>query len=448
MIRRVSPDERGPEFDYSSRGWEGVSAACKITPERQVDLASSEFQSEIWEGTESDLEASALALWGPEDEFPLLFVTLDLLYPGRTIRAAVERAAAPLPSNRIIVAASHTHRGPATDDTKPRLGKIDTDYFEQLIDQLEVLVRKVLSGRRKQITITVGDADAHHSINRRWRKRLVVARKPRINEVVNAPNPEGLTDERVTVVMFREQQGAPLAVLWNYACHPVGGPARNAVSAHFPGEVRNRLRSRWGIPELPVLYFQGFSGNTRPNATARVHSLQRRLRQVVSGRLFEDMTRDAFRIWTQGLSNVVLRAVDSGRELKPTKVTANRLIVRGEEIAYSKSALDGVSFARVDLGRELAIVAVSGELVAEYTKLLRPIVRAQRIMFVGCTDHVIGYLPTDQIQGEGGYESGGFCEAFDLDGLTLKIESTVIKAVSALSSQALHDTSCGQCDAG
>lgn len=433
MTRRASWGAHGPECDTSSRGWEGVSAACKITPERQVDLASSGFQRERWEGTESNLEASALALWGPEDEFPLLFVTLDLLYPGRTIRAAVERAAAPLPSDRIIVAASHTHRGPMTDDTKPRLGKVDADYLEQLTDQLEVLVRKVISGRRKRITITVGDADAHHSINRRWRKRLVVARKPRINEVVNAPNPGGLTDERVTVVTFREQQGAPLAVLWNYACHPVGGPARNAVSAHFPGEVRNRLRSTWGIAELPVLYLQGFSGNTRPNATARVHSLQRRLRQVVSGRLFEDMTRDAYGIWTQGLSNVVLRAIESARELEPAVVTASRTIVPGEELAYSKSPLDGVSFARVDLGSELTILAVSGELVAEYTKLLRPILDAQRIMFVGCTDQVIGYLPTVQIQGEGGYESGGFCESFDLDGLTPKVESTVVKAVRALS---------------
>lgn len=438
MNRRASPVTRGPECDFSSRGWEGVSATCKITPERQVDLAASEFQRERWEGTESDLEANVLALWGPEDELPLLFVTLDLLYPGRTIRAAVERAAAPLPSNRIIVAASHTHRGPVTDDTKPRLGKVDADYLEQLTDQLEVLVRKVLFGRRTRITITVGDADAHHSINRRRRKWLVVARKPRINEVVNAPNPGGLTDERVTVVMFWEQQGAPLAALWNYACHPVGGPARNAVSAHFPGEVRNRLRSRWGIAELPVLYLQGFSGNTRPNATARVHTLKRRLRQMVSGRLFEDMTRNAYRIWTQGLSNIVLGAVDSARELEPSQVTANRTIVPGEEIAYSKSALEGVSFSRVDLGRELAIVAVSGELVVEYTKLLRPIMDAKRIMFVGCTDHVIGYLPTAQIQGEGGYESEGFCEAFDLDGLAPKVESTVVRAVRALSKVTRH----------
>lgn len=433
MTRWANPVPRGPEFNSSSPGWEGVSATCKITPERQVDLAASEFQGEKWEGTESDLEANAVALWGPEDEFPLLVVTLDLLYPGRAIRTAVERAAAPLPSNRIIVAASHTHRGPVTDDTKPKLGKINADYLLQLTDQLEVLVRKVLSGKRKRVTITVGDANADHSINRRWRKRLVVARKLRINEVVNAPNPGGLTDERVTAVTFWEQQGAPLAVLWNYACHPVGGPARNAVSAHFPGEVRNRLRSRWGIAELPVLYFQGFSGNTRPNATARVHSLRRRLRQVVSGRLFEDMTEDAYGIWTQGLSNVVFRAVDSAQELEPTAVTASRSIVPGEEIAYSKSTLDGVSFARVDLGRELTILAVSGELVAEYTELLRPILGAHRIMFVGCTDQVIGYMPTVQIQGEGGYESGGFCEAFDLDALTPKVESTVVKAVRALS---------------
>jgi hypothetical protein len=81
---------------------------------------------------------------------------------------------------------------------------------------------------------------------------------------------------------------------------------------------------------------------------------------------------------------------------------------------------------------------VSAELVAEYTKLLRPILDAQRIMFVGCTDQVVGYLPTAQIQGEGGYESGGFCEAFDLDGLTLKVESTVIKSVGALSNAAGH----------
>lgn len=433
MMQKDNWDSISFERDFSSSGWMGASATCCITPDTQLDLASSEFQSEPWEGVESNLEANALVLWGPNNDPPLLIVTLDLLYPGTKIRSAIERAAAPLPGERIVVAASHTHRGPMTDETKPALGKVDACYMERLASQLEALVREVMSCQPKRLTITVGDAEAHHSINRRLRKKFVVARKPRVNEVVNAPNPAGPTDERVTVVMFWEQKGVPLAALWNYACHPVGGPARNAISSHFPGEVRGDLRTKWNNGRLPVLYFQGFSGNTRPSSTARVHSLKRRLRQIVSGRLFEDMTREAYRTWNQELSKVVIQAINSAQDLRPAQISTKRSVIAGTRFAYSKSEIDGVSFARIDFGHDLTIITASGEPVVEYTEILRPFLDAKRVIFVGCTDQVIGYLPTAHIQAEGGYEGGKFCRSFSLDGLTPNIEASVIDIVRGLS---------------
>ena len=84
------------------------------------------------------------------------------------------------------------------------------------------------------------------------------------------------------MLTFSDPTDRPIAVLWSYACHPVGFPARTRVSADFPGVVRRALRDAHGA-ELPVLFLQGFAGDVRPRETGATTRFTRRLAELVIG---------------------------------------------------------------------------------------------------------------------------------------------------------------------
>jgi len=415
----------------TSGDFHAVSITRSIAPNKEVDLGASDAQSAEWQGIDSDIEMNVLAVWAADDSLPLLFVTLDLLYPGERVRSAVESAAPEVPADRIVVAASHTHRAPMTDSSKPVLGAPDEEYMQWLTGEITEAVRNVLTSPRQPVSISVGDTSAAHSINRRLRKRVVVARRPRLNDVVNAPNPEGPTDERLTALIVRDVAGRPLALVWNYSCHPVGGPVRNAVSSHYPGVVRESIRDTFGAPTLPVLFFQGFSGDVRPNASTKVHSLRRRMRRIISGRLFEDMTWAAYSEWCRGLSAALLRALDGAVPVGPSDLTGRRLLVPADRIARGRD-LGTMSFGRLTIGDLITIHTASGELVVDYALRAREATATRFVLCVGCTDEVLGYIPSHRVQAEGGYEGGGFARAFSLEGLRDDVEGVVDGAFRAL----------------
>lgn len=408
-----------------------TTVSRRISPDRPLALGASDAGAFRWEGVESDLEVNVLALWLESDAPSMLVVTLDLLYPGTVLRAAVETAAAPLAAERIIVAASHTHRAPMTDDTKPALGSPDPVYMSWLTDEVSSAVRDALRERPSAVTLSVGETNAHHSINRRLRKRIVVARRPRINHFVNAPNPDGATDERLTTLVVRDESERPVAILWNYACHPVGSPVRNAISGHFPSHVREKLRAATGSHRLPVLFLQGFSGNVRPNASAEVHSRRRRLRQLVTGRLFEDMTWPSYRRWCESLAEIVHETVVTSAPVLVTRLEGSRVTAPSEKFAVGAGKPE-MSFSRLTIGDSLSLYAVSGEVVVEYATRLRERDPARYVMCVGCTDQVIGYLPTEEVLNEGGYEAGGYCASFDLERVAPGVDAAMMDAFVAV----------------
>lgn len=404
--------------------FQAVSIARSIAPTRQVDLGASDASTGEWQGIDSDVEANMLALWTPGDPTPMLFVTLDLLYPGQRIRAAIERAAEEVPADRIVVAASHTHRAPMTDSSKPVLGSPDEEYMTWLTAELSAMVRTVLGSPRVPVTVSAGDAVAAHSINRRLRKRVVVARRPRLNDFVNAPNPEGQTDERLTAMILKNADAEPVAVVWNYACHPVGGPVKNAVSSHYPGVVRDRVRRDLSSPDLPVLFFQGFSGDVRPNASTKVHSVRRRLRQMISGRLFEDMTWASYERWSVSLSEVLTMALRDADLIPVSELISGRVVLPASRIARG-DGLGVISFATLKIGEAITIHTMSGEPVVDYALHAREVTPSRFVLCVGCADQVVGYVPTRLVQAEGGYEGGGFAKAFGLEGLQDRVEDVV-----------------------
>lgn len=104
-------------------------------------------------------------------------------------------------------------------------------------------------------------------MNRRRPILGIGLRIPRLGTVVTAPEPAGTVDRTLRLIELVNEAGDVLAMGWGVACHPVCSPDRQAVSSDFPGVVRDRLREPGA--GLPVLFFQGCSGDVRPAAMSR-----------------------------------------------------------------------------------------------------------------------------------------------------------------------------------
>ena len=96
-----------------------AALSVDISPRERVQLgAAADVDHLPWQGVADGIEANLLLLRESDGAHPILLVSLDLLYPGGRVRDAIVDSSG-MPEECVIVAASHTHRAPMTDDTKP-----------------------------------------------------------------------------------------------------------------------------------------------------------------------------------------------------------------------------------------------------------------------------------------------------------------------------------------
>lgn len=381
-----------------------AASTFDITPTDAYDMGSGPRRHDVISGVlaSEPLEANIVVIrFGDRDEDVLLMVTLDLLYVGSTLRRVVEEAAPRLEPAQILVAASHTHRAPMTANV-PSMGIADPEYLADISNRLRREISTLMdSDATVPAGLRVGAAEASHSINRRRRKWFFLAKKPRWNFIANAPNPRGPTDETLTVLELFSKGGASLAYIWNYACHPVSHPDGRRYSSHFPHVVREVLR-RSHDSKIPVLFFQGFSGNSRPQPSRHVRKFKEIVRRIFSGPVFDDMSWRSYSTWSKSLASVAESAICNGKEIDASSVKSNRTVVPGAQFADGSRP---IVFQSIRIGSQIQLVAMNAEPVVEYARMLRSWELAPWLMCIGCVDDVAGYIPTDVMIAEGGYES-------------------------------------------
>lgn len=388
-----------------------------ITPQLHLELGGSS-KRRVGRRRNGKLEANIAVIWpSVEGSKPLVLVSLDLLYPGRALTRGLVESLPEIPRERLFVASSHTHQAPMTDDSKPLLGKADPNYLESLTTRIAAEIRRLLMEvDREDVTLSAATGLANHSVNRRSWRFFYPSRRPRFGSTAVAPNRDGARDETVEVVVATGASGRRLFVLWNYACHPVSFPDQESLAADFPGVVRDALRERSIDKDLPVLFFQGFSGNTRPVASIQEpRGRPQGFLCAILGQRFGLMSWEAYGLWSASLADVVVGVFGAAVPVKPGDVLCSRETLPLARFVGGAPIGSEIAFQAVRLGPDIILCGVSAELVAEYALRLRSLITSRHLFCVGCLDDTFGYLPTDQIVLEGGYEGGGFCEIFGLE---------------------------------
>jgi neutral ceramidase len=412
---------------YASAG------TADITPETAVPLAGSEFRTGVFQRIADRLEANALVL--RQEGAPIVFVSVDLMFVGQELRSGVlARLGAAVPDESLFFAASHTHFAPATDDRRPRLGRMDPRYLEQVCERVTGLVSRLLREPLVPATIEHVQGQANHAVNRRLRARWHLSRRGLlVDAVVGAPNPSGPRDESIHLLRVSRSDGRPLAVIWSYACHPVGFPRPLEVTAEYPGRVRRRLRDDL-TPDLPVLFWQGFAGDIRPPELDRSTSLATRATRLLLGPRFDRFSGEEWEQWADSLAARVADTA-SGAPRRPVNgpLRARRVTRPLENFVLGTSDERQVAFHGVRLGSELTVVGISAEVVTEYGALVNSTFDGSINIPVGYIDEVYGYLPTARMLREGGYEASWFLRPFALEGpLNPRIEHSCLAALREL----------------
>lgn len=381
------------------------AATRDITPRDPVPLCGFAWRKGAFASVHDPLEIDGVRLSHPDGE--LVVVSLDLAYASpelvETIRAACRSR---VPGVGVLVAASHTHFAPSVVERFPRLGEFVPAYARFIETQALSLVDELFAAPGESVLVHHGADRADHAVHRR-RRDLVFADGRLARRWVMAPDNKARHDETVHAIALAAPGGAPAAILWGYACHPVGFPFADRVSADFPGAVRSALRSAFGAG-LPVVYLQGFSGDVRPCVLAEPSSLHERFARVVNGPQFGRFDAASFAHWCDGVAGAAHRAVDAALATPPVAPSPGHATERVgfAEFVDGRGPLDAIEFARLDLAANLGLFSVAGEAMTAHAHAVREMAPGRTLVPVGCADAAVGYLPTSEMVRQGGYEGG------------------------------------------
>lgn len=384
-------------------------ARVEITPPAGEQMWGYEDRRQPATGMLDPLYARVLVLEAGAESAPrrLALVTLDLgrsFGPGSLarLREAAKR------SNGIsclLVAASHTHSAPVIRDeyrdTPPAWERAALDKIARAIADA--------AGGLQSARIGVGTGGAYIGHN-----RLRVNPDGMASWFERNPTriPTAPVDPTVTVLRFDRADGSPLAVLTNYACHPViFGPDNLRYSADFPG-VMNRVVEQELGGRVQSFFLQGAPGDINPYYAVTP------LEQDAIGR----------RDWTgerlgQEAARVAKEIHTSVPDAPSMDVAESTITVRLRwDIGKFRAALmkflgpDGMEIygARITpeiqlpvstvlIDKDIALMTMPGEPFVDFQMNWRDRCPVPHALLLGYTNGYNGYFPTIAAASRGGY---------------------------------------------
>ena len=365
-----------------------------------------------------------------------------------------------IPTERILVAATHTHSAPAVVALSDI--PVDAQYTKQLVAGIAEAIAGAAS-RLEPARVGWSVVPVPEEVfNRRWlMKEGAIAPDPfgKVGKVRTNPpgaspdliRPAGPTDPDVSVLSLETAAGKPLALLANYSLHYVGGIPPGQVSADYFGEFARRIQKRLASEsEFVGVLTNGTSGDIN-----NINFREPRKRaepfaqiQAVAGRVAKAAEQAH-----QGIEHrerVTLAMAEREISLGVRKPNAKELararaiIARpdddglpGRARYYAQSAVRVSEFPdTVDVKLQalriggLGIVAIPCEVFAEIGLELKRRSPLQPAFTIQLANGYNGYLPTPEQHALGGYETWRATSSYLEVEASRKITSTLLELLA------------------
>ena len=397
-------------------------AKVNITPSVGIDLAGYGAREKSSQGIADNLYSKALVLGDGEKSIAIVtndLIGLDEKSIDKIRKIAEEKTG--IKSSNIMVSSSHTHSGPTTIFLRG-MGKIDMDYLS--------LLEKTIAGgisiafqNIREASLGAGRGKIKINVNRR-------GRTPE-REIRLLPNPEGIVDDEVDVIVINDQENNPIATLVNYACHAVVlGPENLLISADYPGATQRFIeKKKGGI----ALFTNGCCGDLNPI----IHSgnlqdveklgvlLGKEVLKVseaisTSSEVKFKMLSEKILLPLQGFPSLekmegILKEKNKELEkIKRRKHTFSEFNVAKAMFEWARDSLKAIKEKKTPRNIEIEIqvfafdrgilIGLPGEVFCEIGLKIKEKSPFNYTFIFGYTNGEIGYIPTKEAFSQGGYE--------------------------------------------
>jgi hypothetical protein len=290
----------------------------------------------------------------------------------------------------VMISGSHTHHGPVIELTdREGFGKGKFDDAVAYAKRLpELLIEAIVEAKNSAVPARIGVAKKNVELNRnRHTKRT--------------PKP---TDPMLAVIRLDDAAGKPIAVIVNFAAHPVTMDTLVLkFSADYPGALQNRVEESL---QTNCVFMQGASGDMSTNrgglnGTQYGHALGDHVVELAQS------------VETKAPANPSIQA-KVNRFKFTSRVDFNNLILMAmferaffPELVrnYAQEFAGGIEpeLSTVLVNGDLALVGGSGEFFCNHANRLKERSYVKDTFFFGyCNGHHM-YFPTIEAASEGGY---------------------------------------------
>ncbi|HEX5411166.1 MAG TPA: neutral/alkaline non-lysosomal ceramidase N-terminal domain-containing protein [Terriglobia bacterium] len=342
-------------------------------------------------------------------------VTLDL---GRTFDSAtVDRIRTALHQqdniSGLMLTASHTHSGPNIVDVDPPAAVM---AWEKLAAEKIIRAAHEACDHLAEARLGTGYGSVYIGYNRR-----VINPDGMIRMLWTNPTriPTSPVDPTVAVVRVDRMDGTPMAILVNYACHPViFGSDNHQYSADYPGVMAQVVEQAFG--ERPICFFlQGADGDINPyDAGTPLIEEAVKKRDWTGEQIGHEVVRVAKGIQTQAPAAASLQFAEDILQIpvrwNPEKFRQGLLANFGPRVFddhadfFKQKAPDKLPLAVTTLliDKQIAFAGLPGEPFVDFQKEWRARCPFSDAFFLGYTNGYFDYFPTIEAASQGGYGAG------------------------------------------
>lgn len=379
---------------------------------------------EISHGVHDSLYVTSVVFDNGECEVVLVAIDLlgvDLDFTSKVAEKIFE--AVGIPSDNVMIAASHTHTGPQGFPAKGL-------WFKQRVN---AELRAEVAGRIVQCVAMAHKAkrNVQVGLGRGFCDKVGANRR-----IVGGP-----VDSEVQVMRIDDTDGNPYTIIFNYACHPTVAHSTGLVkkslliSADYPGAARGFIEEALGSPI--AVFTNGACGDISTRFTRKNHSFDEvnRLGHILGASVVDIAAGiDSFD------SNVELRSLSTNVTLPTANPPRSRDIQKQiNDLRAKIEALKSVNAPYPEIKKlndallgaqatlqfitdhpwpkkistklqvmkigQAVLIAIPGELFSQLGKRIKREVKSQCTWVIGYANDYIGYLLTPKAFMEGGYEA-------------------------------------------
>lgn len=410
----------------------------QITPPMPIWLAGFAARTHPAESIAHDLWTRALALEDARGQ-KLIVITVELAtMPKAMTDMVADRVMHRHAINRshLLINFSHTHSGPALDwpsnADREMMHRIE-GYRSKVMDSMaEAAAAAVADLQPAQISYGAGKVGFAHNRRERvpgggWRFGM---------------DPNGPVDQTVPVLRVSGADGRLRGVLFGLSCHPSAlTPTFYVVSGDYAGIAQAALEK--AHPGATALFMQLAGGDQTTYPRGKMELAEKyggELSAEVDRILGARMKPVRAPLKTAMLTTELAFAPFSLEQFEEQTKDPDALLRKHAErmlklFASGQPPLPRLPYTMqaIQFGKDLTVLAMNGEVVAEYSLRVKREYGAEGMIVAGYSNDRPCYIPSSRILKEGGYEARDAILMGSLPGpLDDQVEDTIFAAIREL----------------